>query len=273
LLGNPPTLSYCPLRLVATSLPTTVMKNTQIQLGHQLKLFHVQTNTPIDLPINRSVIHIGKAEGSLQPDIDVSNLPNSYIVSRNHATISLEDNHHFIEDVGSSNGTYLNGLRLVPTQRYPLNPGDKIELGKDSLVTFIFDDASNLAVIPNQESLSEQETFVTKLTGTGLILAGLGFLSSSLWFSHFALPFVIVEILGVLTINYGGSKRHLGWVLIAAGVAMAVMTHQVFVLTKVVGLVFLSLLSLFCGYQFFVFGKIKTFNVLALKQKGIGNRE
>ena len=105
-----------------------------------------------------------------------------------------------------------------------------------------------------------------QLTGTGLILAGLAFLSSSLWFSHFALPFVIVEILGVLTVNYGGSKRHLGWVLIAAGVAIAIMTHQIFVLTKVVGLVALSILSLFCGYQFFVFGKVKTLNLLALKR-------
>ena len=242
------------------------MKNTQIQPGQQVKLFHVQTNTPLELPPNRSVIHIGKAEGNIQPEIDVSTFPNSYIVSRNHATISLEGDHYFIEDVGSSNGTYLNGMRLTPANRHLLNPGDKIELGKDSLVTFIFEDASNLAVIPNPENLSEQETFVTKLTGTGLILAGLAFLSSSLWFSHFALPFVIVEILGVLTVNYGGSKRHLGWVLIAAGVAIAIMTHQLFVLTKVVGLVALSILSLFCGYQFFVFGKIKTLNLLALKR-------
>ncbi|MEQ8974796.1 MAG: FHA domain-containing protein [Coleofasciculus sp. C1-SOL-03] len=245
------------------------MKNTQIQPGHQPKLFHVQTNTPVELPPNRSVIHIGKAEDSIQPDIDVSNLPNSYIVSRTHATISLEGDHYFIEDVGSSNGTYLNGMRLAPANRHLLNPGDKIELGKDSLVTFIFEDASNLAVITNPETpetLSEQETFVTKLTGTGLILAGFAFLSSSLWFSHFALPFVIVEILGVLTVNYGGRKRHFGWLLIAAGVAIAVMTHQVFVLTKVVGLVVLAILSLFCGYQLFVFGKVKTVNLLAIKR-------
>lgn len=242
------------------------MKNTPIQPGQQVKLFHVQTNTVLDLPPNRSVIHIGKLEGDIQPDIDVSNFPNSYIVSRTHADICLEGDHYFIEDVGSSNGTYLNGMRLVPANRYPLNRGDKIELGKDSLVTFIVEDSSHLAVMTNQENLSEQETFVTKLTGTGLILAGLAFLSSSLWFSLIALPFVILEVLGVLTVNYGGSKRHLGWILIAAGVAIAVMTHQIWVLTKVVGLVILSLLSLFCGYQFFVFGTIKTFNLLAIKR-------
>jgi len=62
------------------------MRSTQIQTGHLGKLFHVQTNTYIDLLPNLSIIHIGKPNERIPPDIDVSPLPNSHFVSRVHAS-------------------------------------------------------------------------------------------------------------------------------------------------------------------------------------------
>ncbi|MFO5492420.1 MAG: FHA domain-containing protein, partial [Cuspidothrix sp.] len=41
-------------------------------------------------------------------------------------------------DVGSSNGTYINNLPLLPGNRHRLRPGDRISLGKGDLVTFLF---------------------------------------------------------------------------------------------------------------------------------------
>ncbi len=115
------------------------MKTTQIQGRQQPKLLHVQTHTVIDLPTHLSVIHIGKPNESIPPDIDVSTFPNADVVSRVHAKISVEEGrYYFIEDLGSRNGTYLNGTLLTPKNRRQLKFKDKIDLGKDNKVTFVF---------------------------------------------------------------------------------------------------------------------------------------
>ncbi|MBF2064761.1 MAG: FHA domain-containing protein [Calothrix sp. C42_A2020_038] len=102
------------------------------------RLVHVQSEQTIELPQNISVIHIGKPNDRIPPDIDVSGFPNSEIVSRIHADIRVEADAYYIEDVGSSNGTYINNLPLLPGNRHRLRPGDRISLGKGDLVTFLF---------------------------------------------------------------------------------------------------------------------------------------
>lgn len=53
----------------------------------------------------------------------------SNMVSRRHAQIVKQDQHFVIEDLGSGNGTFLNGQRLVPRQATPLSHSDRIKLG------------------------------------------------------------------------------------------------------------------------------------------------
>jgi pSer/pThr/pTyr-binding forkhead associated (FHA) protein len=101
-------------------------------------LVHVQSDREIELPPSLSVIHIGKPNDRIPPDIDVSGFSNSEIVSRIHADIRMEGDAHYIEDVGSSNGTYINNLPLLPGNRHRLRPGDRISLGKGDLMTFLF---------------------------------------------------------------------------------------------------------------------------------------
>src|SRR4051812_46811551 len=55
-------------------------------------------------------------------------LPDSR-VSRLHASIEAVDHHHLLRDEGSSNGTFLNGLRLTPGSAFSLRDGDVIEVG------------------------------------------------------------------------------------------------------------------------------------------------
>ncbi len=110
---------------------------TQLQIQTAI-LFHVQTNTKIEIPQNLDVIHMGKPNSQIPPDIDVSGFPNSEIVSRIHADIRVEGDTYFIEDMGSSNGTYINHTPLLTGNRHRLRPGDRIALGKGDLVTFIF---------------------------------------------------------------------------------------------------------------------------------------
>lgn len=50
-------------------------------------------------------------------------------VSRVHAKLRQRKHHLAILDLGSTNGTYLNGYRLEPFQDVPLQDGDLVELG------------------------------------------------------------------------------------------------------------------------------------------------
>ncbi|MGK7935972.1 MAG: FHA domain-containing protein [Xenococcaceae cyanobacterium] len=114
-----------------------VSSATQLQL-QTAKLLHVQTNNIIEIPPSLAVIHIGKPNSQIPPDIDVSGFANSDVVSRIHADIRVEGDAYFIEDVGSSNGTYINHIPLLVGNRHRLRTGDRIALGKGDLVTFIF---------------------------------------------------------------------------------------------------------------------------------------
>lgn len=113
--------------------------SSKTQLQTQIaRLLHVQTNTPVELPGNLAVIHIGKPNDRVPPDVDVSGFPHSEIVSRIHADIRVEGDIYYIEDVGSSNGTYINNAPLPSGNRHRLRPGDRIALGKGDKVTFLF---------------------------------------------------------------------------------------------------------------------------------------
>jgi len=138
--SNPP-ITPNPAPAGKTSVPSPQMSTgaapTQLQ-QQTAKLLHIQTNTTIELPQNLSVIHMGKPNDQIPPDIDVSGFPNSEIVSRNHADIRVEGDAYYIEDVGSSNGTYINHNPLPSGNRHRLRPGDRISLGKGDKVTFLF---------------------------------------------------------------------------------------------------------------------------------------
>jgi hypothetical protein len=101
-------------------------------------LHHVQTEQNLELPKDAKVVYLGRPNKETPPDIDVSALPNSDIVSRVHAHICLEDDGYYLEDMGSANGTYVNGQRLLQGDRYRLTPGDRFSLGKEDKVTFVF---------------------------------------------------------------------------------------------------------------------------------------
>jgi hypothetical protein len=137
----PPPPQYTPPETVAQTPPVASPSAnpyaTQIQM-QMARLLHVQSNTVLELPQHLSVIHIGKPNDRVPPDIDVSGFPSSEIVSRIHADIRVEGDSYYVEDVGSSNGTYINNIPLSSGNRHRLRPGDRIALGKGDRVTFLF---------------------------------------------------------------------------------------------------------------------------------------
>jgi hypothetical protein len=57
-------------------------------------------------------------------------------ISRRHAAIALEGERLELWDLDSSNGTYLNGIRLEPRRRHQLRDSDEIRMGK--LVLYVY---------------------------------------------------------------------------------------------------------------------------------------
>jgi hypothetical protein len=74
------------------------------------------------------------ADNGVFPDIDLDAHDEDAKVSRRHARIRRNNGSYFIEDLGSTNGTYVNrGRRLLPGNAQLLNDGDEVIVGKTFL--------------------------------------------------------------------------------------------------------------------------------------------
>ena len=86
--------------------------------------------------LNSPEANIGRwdADGGIFPDVDLDSDDPEAKVSRRHARISFRDGNYLIEDLGSTNGTFVNrGHRLTPGDSHPLKDGDEIIVGKTFL--------------------------------------------------------------------------------------------------------------------------------------------
>ena len=74
------------------------------------------------------------ADNGIFPDVDLDAHDPDAKVSRRHARIIYRNNGYMIEDLGSTNGTFVNrGRRLLPGSPQPLMEGDEIIVGKTFL--------------------------------------------------------------------------------------------------------------------------------------------
>ena len=102
----------------------------------QLKLLN-RPGTEGRFPLNRMKTVIGRnSPPKIKVDIDLSDCDsNPPSVSRRHAEISWVEGNLQILDLGSSNGTFVDGRKLSPVnpkETYSpvsLNPGSKVKLG------------------------------------------------------------------------------------------------------------------------------------------------
>lgn len=78
-------------------------------------------------PLEKSEVYIGR---------DVANdvFINDAEVSRRHARLVQQGGAYLIEDLGSTNGTYVNGQRISGPS--PLRPGDSVYLGENVSLSF-----------------------------------------------------------------------------------------------------------------------------------------
>jgi pSer/pThr/pTyr-binding forkhead associated (FHA) protein len=97
----------------------------KLRIGAQQRL--------VEMPLNQT-IHLGRKDPNqnILPEVDLSqDGPAALSVSRLHAKIFKDqDDDVLVEDLGSSNGTLLNGQRLTPETAATLIDGDTLHLGK-----------------------------------------------------------------------------------------------------------------------------------------------
>jgi len=76
-----------------------------------------------EVPVDRSWLVVGRGRSA---DLVLAEAT----ISRSHAAIGYDGEDFFVQDLGSTNGTAVNGNR---TSRAPLANGDEIQMGKLSL--------------------------------------------------------------------------------------------------------------------------------------------
>ena len=246
--------------------------------GLGLELFHTQTNTSFEIPPNYPVIRIGKPNEQAPIDIDVLELPSADIVSRVHAEIIVEHNTYYLIDVGSSNGTYLNDNKLENHTRYLLNLGDRIDLGNENKVTFIFQYKQQWgnAIATNQSTTIQPQAInnkqplqvvdrKSKFVGLASMVAGiLIFAANTRIGLSLGFPTVLFWIAGVFILIRGGINRSWGWGLIGVGTALLLFSGRLFTSFNFLALL-ISASLIFIGYQLFSNGKVFGYGLNSVK--------
>jgi len=153
--SNPPDALYCfacghilpaGLNAIAThSLPDPQSMQPQIRWGTAyfgentvLRIRLRDTGAIIEAQFDQECL-LGRSAGDTVADIDLA--PHNGLamgVSRQHARLTRQSETIMIQDLGSVNGTFLNGARLLPHQPRVLRNEDELCLGRLMMrITFV----------------------------------------------------------------------------------------------------------------------------------------
>lgn len=107
-------------------------------------------------PIPGSSFYLEKPEVTLGRDLATDIPVPDQEISRRHARFVTRPDGVYIEDLGSTNGTFLNGVRISSPQR--LNNGDLITLAEATVMSFEWPDQAKTptySAYPAAESISQ----------------------------------------------------------------------------------------------------------------------
>lgn len=117
---------------------TDFVRNTgELNVPSKGMAFFLYGKTEPFAVLNEDLIYLGrKDKESTEVFVDLTTVDGfTQGVSRRHAMIQRQENRVEIMDLHSSNGTFLNGSRLLPEKPYELKSGTVIQLGRLKLVT------------------------------------------------------------------------------------------------------------------------------------------
>lgn len=126
--GDAPRTAPTPSRRVAPIDPD--------KIGRPIKLVHEDSGSEFALSSSRNEMLIGRPDPvtGLLPEINLGPLDTHRSLSRRHAKIVNEGGILFLrEEVGTTNGTFINGERVPTGQARPLSLGDTLRFGSVEL--------------------------------------------------------------------------------------------------------------------------------------------
>jgi len=113
---------------------TTHLSAQDIVVGPQL--FIATSGIALPIPVAERVM-VGRRDplSQIQPGVDLDPYGGASAgVSRRHAVLLKREAGWFLEDLQSTNGTYVNEIRLAPNKPVPLHSGDLIRFGQLTLI-------------------------------------------------------------------------------------------------------------------------------------------
>lgn len=108
---------------VAKPLKPVSTPSVPSHAGKGVRLIAMNSPTKFELIIHKNVYTIGKSDTAVDGTI-----PFNKMISRVHCRITREGNKLTITDLKSSNGTFVNKIRIQPNVPWPLKHGDIIRL-------------------------------------------------------------------------------------------------------------------------------------------------
>lgn len=120
------TLGISPVEVEDEGLEEFPFPHDQLEPGQGLLMVKRGPNAGSTFMLEREATSVGR-----NPESDV--FLDDVTVSRRHAEFRRHDGGFYVHDVGSLNGTYVNGERVDVTK---LASGDEVQIGKFKLVFF-----------------------------------------------------------------------------------------------------------------------------------------
>jgi len=113
------------------------MKDTAVETGSEGASLVLASHdgSKLEIPAKEEVV-VGREDpiSEVFPDVDLTNLGGmDNGVSRKHAVIHRMGGDYTVEDLGSTNGTYINKKKIQPHAPQAIKAGDEIRFGKLSL--------------------------------------------------------------------------------------------------------------------------------------------
>lgn len=111
-------------------------KNGNKHLPQRLRFWIETRDNQLELPLHDALM-IGRQGKTVSVDVDLSPYDAHHKgISRQHAQIEISSGRVMLRDVGSVNGTRLNGKKLVPDYVYEIHDGDIVQLGMMAVRVF-----------------------------------------------------------------------------------------------------------------------------------------
>ena len=124
MLRGQPVPAAAPREAPATPVPSRT-------LTAEARAYFISASTGNVFPVFSDEALLGRYDSvtGMRPEVDLTNEDQSRNISRRHARLVIKDGKHFVaEEIGTMNGTYLNGKKLANGVLTPVHDGDELTL-------------------------------------------------------------------------------------------------------------------------------------------------